>query len=126
MLITTSRRTGSTAEALIKEQVKDIPAYTYWWGEEKENPLMAFLALSDRIVVTGDSVSMCSEACGTGKPVLVFCGRNWLTPKHYRFVNSLYEGGFATALEDEKALAFTPRNRLDPASEAAEKIKELF
>lgn len=126
LLITTSRRTGSTAEALIKEQVKDIPAYTYWWGEEKENPLMAFLALSDRIVVTGDSVSMCSEACGTGKPVLVFCGRNWLTPKHYRFVNSLYEGGFATALEDEKALAFTPRNRLDPASEAAEKIKELF
>ena len=72
MLITTSRRTGSTAEALIKEQVKDIPAYTYWWGEEKENPLMAFLALSDRIVVTGDSVSMCSEACGTGKPVFEY------------------------------------------------------
>ena len=40
-------------------------------AQKKDNPIMGFYACADRIIVTGDSVSMACEACGSGKPVLV-------------------------------------------------------
>lgn len=71
ILITSSRRTGKEAEDIIMKKIGHIPAYTYLWGEKKDNPIMGFYACADRIIVTGDSVSMACEACGSGKPVLV-------------------------------------------------------
>ena len=126
ILISTSRRTGTEAEEVIMAELKDIPAYTYLWGEKKENPIMGFYACGNKIIVTGDSVSMASEACGSGNPVLIFEGRDWLTAKHKRFISSLYAKGYAIAVEDEKALVFTPQERLDPAQKIAEKIKTLL
>lgn len=126
ILITSSRRTGIEAEKVIMEELKNIPAYTYLWGEKKENPYMGFLACADNIVVTGDTVSMCSDSCGTMRPVMIFCGENWLAPKHLRFVKSLYDGNYAIALEDEHAPAFQPTQRLDPSAEIAIKINSLF
>ena len=90
ILVTTSRRTGAKAEKAIMDALKDIPAYTFLWGDKNDNPYMGYLACADNIIVTGDSVSMCCEACGTGKPVFVFTGRHWLTRKHIRFIASLY------------------------------------
>lgn len=126
LFITDSRRTGDKARQAILEKLSGIPAYTYLWGEKKENPIMGFWALSDRIIVTGDSVSMCCESCGSGKPVLIFSGKGWLTRKHRRFVSSLYEGGYATALDDAGALEFMPKGRLDPAALIIQKIDSLF
>lgn len=125
ILITTSRRTGAKAEEIIKKEVENIPAYTYWWGEKKENPIKGFWALADNIIVTGDSVSMACESCGSGKPVLVFTGKNWLTSKHERFVNSLFDGGYAIHIDDPDALNFKPKQCLNPAQEVAEKICKL-
>jgi mitochondrial fission protein ELM1 len=42
------------------------------WDRAGDNPYRAILALSDRLVVTGDSVSMISEAVSTPLPVEVF------------------------------------------------------
>lgn len=126
LLITSSRRTGESAEQAILDELKGIPAYTYLWGEKKENPIMGFWALGEQIIITGDTVSMCSESCGSGKPVLIFCGENWLTPKHKRFVQSLYDGGYAIALDDPDALDFRPSKRLNPSAEAAEQIIRLL
>lgn len=126
ILITTSRRTGAAAEQIIKQGLQDIPAYTYWWGEQKENPIMGFYACPERIIVTGDTVSMCSESCGSGKPVLIFCGKDWLRPKHLRFVCSLYDGGYACSVEAPEALNFKPRQRLNPARLIAVEIAKLF
>ena len=42
------------------------------WDGTGANPYFGYLALADAIVVTGDSVSMVSEAASTGKPVYVF------------------------------------------------------
>ena len=125
ILITTSRRTGSEAEKTIMEALKGIPAYTYLWGEKKENPIMGFFACGDKIVVTGDSVSMACESCGSGNPVLIFEGKDWLTPKHRRFIRSLYDKQFAIALEDAGALAFRPAGRLNPAEQIADRILEI-
>ena len=121
-LITTSRRTGEKAQNLIMQKLKDIPAYTYIWGENKENPLMGFYACADRIIVTADSVSMCSEACGTGVPVLLFRDKNWLPQKHQNFAKALIDNGYAEDLCNEDAITFTPKATLNSAADIADKI----
>lgn len=124
ILVTTSRRTGAKAEAIIMDILKDVPAYTFLWGDKKDNPYMGYLACADNIVVTGDSVSMCCEACGTGKPVFVFTGRHWLTRKHIRFIASLYKNGYAAALKAHN-LNFKPKAKLNAAVDAAKLIDKL-
>lgn len=125
VLLTTSHRTGEIAQNALLQELENIPAYSYLWGNKEENPYLGFLACADSIVVTGDSVSMCSEACGTGKPVYIFSGEKWLSSKHLRFVYSLFDGGFACALDDLNIISFTPQQILDSATEIAEKIKKL-
>lgn len=124
ILITTSRRTGQKAQKLIMETLKDIPAHTFLWGDKSENPYLGYLACADNVIVTGDSVSMCSEACGTGKPVFVFEGENWLTKKHYRFIHSLYENRYAVPL-DSKYFKFKPTTSLNAAIDAAREIERI-
>ena len=125
LLITTSRRTGSEPEKIIMEQLKEIPQFTYLWGDTAENPYSGFLACADNIVVTGDSVSMCCEATGTQKPIYLFIGEKWLTPKHLRFVQSLCDTGCAVLLDSPQAAAFAPKKSLNAASEVAKLIAQL-
>ncbi|MBQ8465600.1 MAG: mitochondrial fission ELM1 family protein [Alphaproteobacteria bacterium] len=124
LLITDSRRTGSEAETTIMNTLQNIPCYSFLWGSKDKNPLMGYYACADNIIVTGDSVSMCCEACGTGKPVFVFEGKNWLTSKHLRFTKSLFDTGYATPLIDgcEK---FTGGKFLYPSAEIAREIMKL-
>ncbi len=42
------------------------------WSGEGANPYAAYLAFANRIVATGDSAAMLSEACMTGKSVQIF------------------------------------------------------
>lgn len=125
LLTTNSKRTGKAAEKVIMSEIKGIPSYDYLWGNKGDNPYLGFLACADNIIVTGDSVSMCSEACGTGKPVFIFSGEKWLTPKHYRFIKSLFDGGYAAKL-DVKNKEFKSKGILNSAVDVASKIKELF
>ncbi|MBR1840936.1 MAG: mitochondrial fission ELM1 family protein [Alphaproteobacteria bacterium] len=125
ILITTSRRTGKKAEQIIMNEIKDIPQYTFLWGDTKKNPYSGFLACADNIIVTGDSVSMCCEATGTGKPIYLFTGKNWLTAKHQRFVQSLCERRCAALIDDDNAETFSPQNSLNAAREIAELIEKL-
>lgn len=126
ILITDSRRTGEQAREKIMSILKDIPAYTYLWGEEKENPYMGYLACADNIIVSGDSVSMTCEACGTGKPVYIYTGFEWLTPKQMRFVQSLYDNGYAISCISPKKLDFQGGKKLNVAEDVAKKILELL
>ncbi len=125
LLLTTSRRTGEQAQEILMQKLEGVPMYTYLWGEKKENPLMGFYACADSMIVTADSVSMCVEACGTGRPVLLFRSNSWLPKKHQRFAESLISQGFATDITTENALDFKPRATLNPAVEIAEKILEI-
>ena len=126
ILVTTSRRTGEEAQNIIMQKLKDIPSYTYIWGEKKENPLLGFYACADRIVVTADSVSMCSEACGTGKPVLLFLGENWLPQKHRNFAASLIDGKYACKRDDIDSIKFIPDKVLHNSEIIAEKIINII
>ena len=125
LLITTSRRTGKAAEDKIIQCLKSIPQYTYLWGDSGNNPYLGFLACADNIIVTGDSVSMCCEATAANKPLQIFTGKNWLTKKHMRFVQSLYDKKYAEELSNLPAKNTFPQ-QLDIAKQIAEDIKNLI
>ena len=126
LLITTSRRTGLEAETEIMKHLKNIPHYSYLWGNTGNNPYLGFLACSDNIIVTGDSVSMCCEATATQKPLRIFTGQNWLTPKHIRFVQSLYDKGYATQLSKENQIQQISSQPLNTAKQIADLISSLI
>ena len=69
LLVTPSRRTSPEAIAALRAGLATDPAQI--WDGQGENPYFGYLGLADAIVVTADSISMVSEACCTGKPVLV-------------------------------------------------------
>jgi hypothetical protein len=69
LLVTASRRTGEANAAVLREALDGVPHL--WWDGSGENPFLGWLGLADGFVVTADSVNMISEACATGKPVMV-------------------------------------------------------
>lgn len=70
LLSTSPRSSATTIDTLLS--VIDVPCWSYRFGETQDNPYPAFLALADGFIVTGDSLSMLTEACMTGRPVAVF------------------------------------------------------
>ena len=94
ILLTTSRRTGVASEKALDEAIPE-PRQAFFWSRGGEIPYMGFLALADAIVVSGDSVSMCSEACATPAPVYIYAPDDITTPKHRRLHQELYKLGLA-------------------------------
>ncbi|MBM3618025.1 MAG: nucleoside-diphosphate sugar epimerase [Alphaproteobacteria bacterium] len=95
LLISTSRRTGKEGEATLKAAIGNTPHRFYSpLMKDEENPYMGYLALADAIIITADSIAMCSEACASGKPVYFFEPAS-LSAKHARFVNTLIATGYA-------------------------------
>ncbi len=72
LLVTTSRRTPEDAVEALTAALTGPHHVHRWSGGGDANPYLAFLALADAFVVTGDSASMLAEACATGRPVYLF------------------------------------------------------
>ena len=73
-LITDSPRTPRAALEAFRAAL-DIPHEGYWWSAREtwpENPYRGFLGLADRLVVTGESMSMLAEAAAMTRPLYVF------------------------------------------------------
>ena len=117
LMLTTSRRTGKEAVAVLRDQLSDLPGVI--WSGEGENPYLGFLALADHIVATSDSVSMATEACATGKPVYIFDlpGRS---AKFARFHRIMRDAGYTRPFTG--ALQSGWGKRLDDMSAAAQEI----
>lgn len=124
-LVTTSRRTGVEQEKVLRDSLPE-PMFFYEWGNKDfENPYFGFLALADHIIVTGDSVSMCSEACAAEAPVYIYAPPGTVGKKHALLHQELYDGGFAAPLIEKTAPVRGGHPRLTEAVEIAERIKEL-
>lgn len=125
-LVTTSRRTGAEQEKIIRDALPD-PKFFYGWGnKEIENPYFGFLALADHIIVTGDSVSMCSEACAAGAPVYIYAPAGTVGKKHALLHRELYQNGYAVELtENPVPVSNGGGKRLNAAADVAAKIKEM-
>lgn len=69
LMVTVSRRTGPEAARALAATL-DLSRAVLWDGNG-DNPYRGWLGLADAVVVTSDSVNMATEACATGRPVLV-------------------------------------------------------
>ncbi|HEY8611682.1 MAG TPA: mitochondrial fission ELM1 family protein [Roseomonas sp.] len=123
VLATTSRRTGEAAGAALAARLAGMPGMLHRWGASGPNPYAGFLAVADAVVVTGDSVSMLSEALATAAPVFV-AGAPPDAPRHWALHAALFAAGRAVPLD-----AFPeapPRAPLDESGRVAAIIRARF
>lgn len=105
LIITPSRRTPI-------EWLEDFEAVleglSYWiWDQKTVNPYPNFLKGVDAIVVCEDSISMASEACVMGKPVLIYpTGITKL--KFKRFYQQLFSNSYAHPFTMDAKLTTSP------------------
>ena len=141
VLLATSRRTGPAAEQALLETIP-VPRHAFLWSQSggrppsiksgaftapgADNPYFGFLALADAIVVTGDSVSMCSEACATPGPVYIYAPEGMVAPKHARLHLELYAQGFARPFAEELRFEDWRHPPLNPAGEVAGAVGDLI
>lgn len=69
LALTPSRRTDPAALAALRSTLAPLGGWV--WDGTGDNPYFGLLGLADAIVVTGDSVSMLSEAVATTAPVML-------------------------------------------------------
>ncbi len=111
LLLTTSRRTPPNLETIIKTELKKFPnCVLLIIPREKDIPeaVGGILALSDILVVSGDSISMVSEAASSGKKTIVFAVEKTRkkNDRHALFLKKLSKEGYIV-LSNEKTLAGT-------------------
>jgi mitochondrial fission protein ELM1 len=122
LLVTGSRRTPQHAWSALCAELSQ--PHALFDGHGADNPYLGFLGLADAIVVTGDSVSMASEACFTGKPVHLFAPTGFVGAKHARLHADLYEKGYAVPLG--RTTATQPNQPLNTAQDIAAEIRRRF
>ena len=123
LLVSTSRRTGSAAAKALVDGIT-VPARVFYWGDEGENPYSGYLACADAVIVTGESMSMCSEACAVPVPVYIYAPDALITDKHRRLHEELFEAGYARRLEGN--LEDWSHPRLNAATEIAQAIAAIM
>ncbi len=89
LLVSSSARTPAAAFAELQAQIT-VPSHIHQWqAGQADNPYLAYLALADQLVVTGESMSMLTEAAWTGKPLYIFDpgdpGPWWRCRHNFRF-----------------------------------------
>lgn len=124
LFITFSRRTPEGAKKHFREQFS-WPNIIYDPASNEPNPYPAILHNADYVVTTNDSITMCSEAASSGKPIYVFCPSNFKSKKHNFFIQQLVDLGVARRLET--TTNFLEKYEYEPLSEihrVAELIRE--
>lgn len=124
LMVTSSRRTPPLARDMLVQTLEEekVPFYFHGYQPGADNPYLGFLGIADATVVTGDSMSMCSEACSTGKPVYIFSTERLASDKHRRLHESLYGHGFARPLTGQYEKWFY--EPLQEAKKVADEIRK--
>lgn len=126
-LITFSRR---TPELLKKLFVEKFPPPNIIYDptiSDKENPFLGILKYAKFLILTCDSVSMCSEAVSTGHPVYIYTPEGFDSKKHKYFTQQLIDLGIARAITTNSHMLeeyqYTPLNEVVKVAKA---VQELF
>ncbi len=120
LAITPSRRTPSAVIERIREKFRG-DSRVFLWNREGDNPYRAILGLSDRLVVTSDSVSMVSEALAAPGPVEIF---DLGFARHVEFIQDLVNRRLARRFEGDPSVPQTlgPVNATDAAADAVRRL----
>jgi hypothetical protein len=122
LAITPSRRTPPEVRARLAERLAG-DADAYLWDFTGDNPYLGILALSDRLVVTSDSVSMVSEALATPAGVEIFGAERGR--RQGEFIEGLIAKGLVRRFEGEP----TPppaRAPIDSTATAAQAVRAML
>ena len=119
VLASNTRRTGTEATDALATGLGPCMHVLYRCGEPGENPYAAMIALADVLVVTGDSLTMVSEACGGDAPV--FIASQGDSPRQRRLHETLYRAGQARPLGG--GVSPWQREPLDEAGRVATEIR---
>ncbi|MGZ8191641.1 MAG: ELM1/GtrOC1 family putative glycosyltransferase [Methylococcaceae bacterium] len=121
LVVSNSRRTPAQALATLLDNLDGSNCHFFDWQQIEQSFYHALLAHADLFIVTGDSLSMCSEAAFTGKPLLVDLSDNATECYHREIVGKLIDYGAAKRLTDH----FEPWTYLppDPTHAVAESIQ---
>jgi lauroyl/myristoyl acyltransferase/mitochondrial fission protein ELM1 len=97
--ITTSRRTPEKIDHWIKKEFKSYdhcPLIIIPNEENVDSAVGGIMGLADVLLVSGDSLSMISEAATSGKKTIVFTPefRSSIRNKHLKFIKKLSQGNF--------------------------------
>lgn len=103
LFISFSRRTSWQVKQIIRANFTS-PNIIYDPEEEKFNPYFCMLGCADYIISTADSISMCSEAASSGKPLYIFLPDDFKSKKHRAFIQQLINLGIARKLDSSISL----------------------
>ncbi len=98
LLILNSRRTDEELNKALKSSLSGDFQFFDWEEVREKNPYFAILSAADFFVITGDSVSMISECCSTGKSVYIFDEAEISSAKHRLFHQELVGQNYARKL----------------------------
>lgn len=123
VMVTTSRRTSPAARDALVATVE--AAHRFDGSGDGDNPYLGYLALADVLVVTGDSTTMCAEACATGTPVLIDAPDAITGLKHRALHRALYDRGLARPLDGDAAAFVSQHTIPAPLDDAADIAAEI-
>jgi mitochondrial fission protein ELM1 len=105
LLASSSRRTNKNCLGEIENNLNCDNYFFKWEKNSQLNPYYGFLALSDLVVITGESVSMICEALTLKKSVLIYMPDELLDVKHRNFCKDLIRKKLAAEIKlDEENL----------------------
>jgi KDO2-lipid IV(A) lauroyltransferase len=135
LLVTTSRRTNKAQESVIKAVLQKNPRCRLLVIANENNPegtLSGILALSNVVIVSGESISMVSEAVSSGRKAVVFSlekKKSGIT-KHERALENLKRDGYVSIARSGELISLVGRALKDssPAKRVCdtEKIYEAM
>jgi len=126
LFVLNSRRSGAKITQNLLSNLDCDHEIFDWEKLQGQNPYLASLAIADFFIITGDSVSMISECCSTGKPVYIFDEGEISSKKHRKFHQNLLKENYVKKL-DLRILAlenFHPK-KLQETKRVAQIIKNL-
>lgn len=127
LFVLNSRRSGAElTQSLVSNLDCDHEIFD-WEKLQGKNPYLASLAIADFFIITGDSVSMISECCCTGKPVYIFDEAEISSTKHRKFHQNLLKENYIKKLDLRTKILenFHPK-KLEETKRIAEIIKNRF
>ena len=126
LFISFSRRTPDHVKELFRNRFY-WPNVIYDPNDAVPNPYPGMIGCADYIITTADSISMCSEAASTGKPLYIFCPENFHLKKHRFFIQQLVDLEIARRLDSNttqlEAYQYEPLREI---GKVAKIIKEKF
>ncbi len=102
LLLTTSRRTPEHITQFLKRQLESHERCLFFLDastDSLEGTFLGMLGMTDVAVVTGESISMVSEACSSGKQVVTLQpplknSKETLSLRHQVFLQNLHQKGY--------------------------------